>query len=183
MGADRPSLRAVLAALLVLSAALFAVGIVIERGATADTHGGLAASPSTEGSHSESGESGSSGESAGHPASSAIPEAGSALGESGNDANVMGLDLESPLFVGAAFLISLGLAFAVLRTRSPLVLWAVVAFAVAFGLLDLREASHQLDEGRPVIATVAIALLIIHPAIAVIAAWLAIAANRRTLPA
>jgi hypothetical protein len=189
MGADRLSLRAVLAALLVLSAALFAVGIVIERNAaTTETHPGPVASASSEGGHSEPGEGSTSGEGitagegAEHQAASAAPEA-SLVSEPGeSDAMILGVDLESPLFVGAAVLLSLGLAFAVLRTRNPVVPWAIAAFAVVFGLLDLREASHQLDEGRPGIATVAIILVAVHAAMALIAIRLAMVGERRVEP-
>ena len=100
-----------------------------------------------------------------------------------SDATVLGLDLESPLFVVAAILVSLGLALGVLRTRITIVLWAIAAFAVAFGILDLREAMHQVDEGRPVIAVVAIILLAMHAAMAIIAERLALMGDRQGQPA
>jgi hypothetical protein len=49
-------------------------------------------------------------------------------------------------------------------------------------VLDLREASHQLDEGSPLIATVAVALLVLHAAMAIIAVRLATVADRRGQP-
>lgn len=157
---DRLSLRAWLAGLLVISAALFFLGIYLERRVTSPAPP-VAVQPSPSG-HAE-GAGGEAGE-AGHseaPVASA-GEAGETPAQHAAESWPFGIDLEAPLLVGGAIIVSLLLALAVIRTTAPIVLVAVVGFAVLFAVLDLVEVSHQLGVSRTGLAAIAIILLALH---------------------
>lgn len=64
---------------------------------------------------------------------------------------------------------SLALAFAVVRTVSPLVLVAIVGFAVLYAVLDLFELSHQVAESRMALALFALLIATFHMAATLIA--------------
>ena len=169
MGTIRLPLRAWLAALLVASALLFFAGIYLERGTTA-TETPVATVPSghPEASPAEGG--GEAGE-AGHsdtPAASA-GGAGETDAEHAAEARPFGIDLESPFLVGGAIVISLVLALAILRIKSPLVPAAIVGFALLFMLFDLLEVSHQLSASRSGLVLIAGILAALHLVTAVLA--------------
>ena len=159
MGTIRLPLRAWLAALLVASALLFFAGIYLERGTTAtETPVSTVPSGNPEASPAEGG-----GE-AGHsdaPAASA-GGAGETDVEHAAEARPFGIDLESPILVGAAIVISLVLALAALRMTSPLVPVAIVGFALLVMLFDLLEVNHQLGASRSGIALIAGILAALH---------------------
>jgi FtsH-binding integral membrane protein len=163
---DRLSLRAWLAGLLVLSPALFLVGIALERRTTTD------ASPAAvqpEPSAHVEGEGGESGEGS-EAAHSAVPaEANETPEQHAAEILPLGIDLESPLLVGGAILVSLVLAVAVLRSTNPLIPTAIVGFAVLFGVLDLLELAHQIGESNTGIALMAALIAVVHGVIAIIA--------------
>lgn len=176
MGTDRLSLRAWLAVLLVASALLFFAGIYLERGTTAtEVPATVVPSSQPEASPTEGG--GEAGE-AGHseaPAASA-GAAGETATEHAAEARPFGIDLESPILVGSAIVISLVLAFAVLRTTSPLVPMAIAGFALLFVVFDLLEISHQVGASRGDLALIATILAVLH----VITALLAVRLVRRS---
>lgn len=176
MGTIRLSLRAWLAASLVASALLFFAGIYLERGTTAtETPVATVPSGNPEASPAEGG--GESGE-AGHsdaPAASA-GGAGETDAEHAAEARPFGIDLESPIPVGAAIVISLVLALAVLRMTYPLVPVAIAGFALLLMLFDLLEVNHQLGASRSGIALIAGILAALH----LVTAWLALVLLRQT---
>ena len=167
---DRLSLRAWLAGLLVISAALFFVGIYLERGVTSEAPP-VAVQPSpsvhVDGEGGEAGEAGRSEAPVGSGGG-----AGETPAEHAAESWPFGIDLEAPLLVGGAIIVSLLLAVAVLRTTAPIVLVAVVGFALLFAVLDLVEMSHQLGASRTGLAAIAITLLALHALAAAIAARL-----------
>lgn len=176
---DRLSLRAWLAVLLAISAALFFVGIYLERGVTSPVSPAAvlsSPSPDVEGANGEPGEAGHSAE----PSPSAS-EAGESAAEHAAETWPFGIDLESPLLVGGAILVSLLLAAAILRTTTALVPIAIVGFSLLFGILDLLEVSHQLGASRAGLAVIAAILMALHGMAALIAVRLL--ARQRSMPA
>jgi hypothetical protein len=147
MRTDRMSVRAWLAVLLVGSAMLFFVGIYIERGATTPSApAALAPSSQPVASQPAEGGAGEAGE-AGHSAEpSALAEVASAETAAERDAEwrPFGIDLESPLPVGAAIVASLVLAVAILVMASQLVPLAVVGFALLFAASTCSRSSIRL---------------------------------------
>lgn len=175
MGTIRLSLRAWLAALLVASALLFFAGIYLELGTTAtETPVATVPSGNPEASPAEGGGTGEAGHSDA-PAASA-GGAGETDAEHAAEARPFGIDLESPIPVGAAIVISLVLALAVLRMTYPLVPVAIVGFALLLTLFDLLEVNHQLGASRSGIALIAGILAALH----LVTAWLALVLLRRT---
>jgi len=172
MRTDRVSARAWLAALLVGSAVLFFIGIYIERGATTPStpaavapSGQAVSSQPAEGGAGEAGEAGHSAE----PAASAEVASGETAAEHNAEWRPFGLDLESPLPVGAAIVASLALAAAVLALTSQLVPLAIVGFALLFAVFDVLEVVHQSDVARPNLTAFALVLLVIHVAAGLLA--------------
>ena len=170
MRTDRMSVRAWLAILLVSSAALFFIGIYIERGPTSPSavgspSGQAGPSQPAEGGGGEAGEAGHSTE----PAASTEAAAGETGTEHNAEWRPFGIDLESPLPVGGAILASLALAAAVLVLRSRAVALAVLGFVILFGFFDLLEVAHQLDVARFNLAAIAVALLVVHVAAGLLA--------------
>jgi hypothetical protein len=168
MGTDRLSLRAWLAILLVASAVLFFAGIYLDRGTT-PTEAPAAVVPSSQPEVSPAEGGGEAGE-AGHSEAPASAEAaGETATEHAAEARPFGIDLESPILVGGAIVISLVLAFAILRTTSPLVLMTIIGFALLFTLFDVLEVSHQLGASRSELAVIAAILAALHIATALLA--------------
>ena len=123
--------------MLVISAAHFFVGIYPESGASTPA-GPVAVQPSAS-AHFE-GEGGEAGE-ASHseaPAASA-GEAGESTTQDAAETWPLGIDFEAPLLVGGAIVVSLILAFAVVRAMNPLIPAAIVGFSLLFAVLDLFE--------------------------------------------
>ena len=168
---NRRSLRAWLAVLLVASSALFFVGISLERGVTGPSVP-VAVQPSPSG-HVE-GEGGEAGE-VGHSEASAVPagETGESPAEHAGETWPLGIDLEAPILVGGAIVVSLLLALAVLRGTSAIAPVAIVGFLGLFGILDLLEVSHQLGASRVGLAAIAALVLVLHVVAGVVAIRLA----------
>jgi hypothetical protein len=145
----------VLAALLILSGVLFGIATTIERGEK-DEHAA-----------SEGGES--------HEHAEGTSEEGEAHFEEPSphdeesDESILGVDIESPLFVGLGVALTVVLAALVWLRPERGILWAVALFAVTFALLDLRELLHQVDEERTRLATLAGVIAAIHVSVAVLA--------------
>jgi hypothetical protein len=140
--------RILLAALLVVSAAIFFVGTRAETG-TGDAH-------ASERLHSETGESAEEHASEGHAAES--------------DATLFGVDLEATGFVVAAVVFSLVLAGLALWTRMRWVLLGIAVVALVFAVFDARELLHQIDESRTGIALAAGAAGLLHVGAGLVAA-------------
>lgn len=152
--------------LLVGSALLFFVGIYLERGDVAVEP--LAASaPSSPPEVSPAEDGGEAGHSDGPAASAETP--GETVEQHAGEARPFGIDLESPLPVGAAIVISLLLAGAVLLVKAPIVSVTIVVFALIFAAFDLLEVSHQLGSSRPGLALIAVVLVVLHVVLGLIA--------------
>ncbi len=172
------SLRALLITLLTASAALFAVGVAIERSQpthsaareATETHATTAA-PATE-THAAGGET--SGEAtAGEASSTEAPASQSAVTEVTSE-RVFGINPESIGLVIAAVLVSLLLALAVWRLPTARRLLLLVALiALAFGIFDIREAIHQVSESRTNLSVVAAIVAALHLAATAVAFALA----------
>jgi hypothetical protein len=165
IGVDR--LRGLLIALLVVSTALFAVGVIAER-SEADEHtepatAQVAETGEAEGTHEEGEEAGAGEQPAGEEAHDDDGEA------------LLGVDLESTPLVVLAVIAGLGLA-ALAATRFGRLLgflFAVCVIALAWAVLDIREVVHQLDDSRTGIAVVAAIVAALHLAAAAVSGRLA----------
>jgi hypothetical protein len=67
---------------------------------------------------------------------------------------LLGINLESPALLAVAVLLSLAMVVVALRGNSWM-LWAAAGAAAAFGVLDIREVVHQIEESRISIALLA----------------------------
>lgn len=165
------SLQRVTAALLVISAVLFVIGIGLERASPAgDVH--TEAPPvatQTTATHVENG----------NESAETQPQAtGSAPTTEAQGETTFGFNLENPWLVAAFALVSLALAAAVLRSGWPPLLLAVL-FGAGTAVLDGQEVLTQLGRGNSLIAGVAVLVAVAHVAVAVVAviAWAALRAN------
>lgn len=191
-------LRAILALLLVATAALFAVGTTIERSqrshtesaetksaeaptetaTTSSSETGTGTSSEANGEadaeQSENGETTTSPSSeadsgAGEAASGATETAASSEAHAESSERLFGVDPESVPAMIAAIAVSLGLAAAVWWRRERAWLWLTLAFGAVFAAGDIREVIHQLGESRNTVATIAAILIAAHLAVAVVA--------------
>ena len=119
------------AVLLVVTAALFAIGVAVESASGHDEAGEVASSlPGVEGS-------------AEHEAA----ERAEANGDHDeDDERVLGIDAESPLAVGVAVAVSIALAVALWWEQRRWVAAIVAVVALAFAVFDLGEVVHQARE-------------------------------------
>lgn len=157
-----------LAVLLVVGAALFAVGVAAERN-SGDQHSESPATVTTV--HNETSNPGAEGGSEGGNESTPHVEGSSseASGHSESSEKILGINTESTGLVAVTVLLSLALALlAIARPRRPIFL-VVVAFAGAFAVFDVVEAIHQINNSRPGIAAIAILLTLAHAAAALLA--------------
>jgi len=154
----RDSMRVALALLLVVSAGLFITGSILEQGHKEKTK-------STE-NGSETGAEDSAGST--HPETAKGSE------------RLFGLDLERPGIVAAASVVTVALAGLVLGWRDRRALWLVGLFAIAFAVLDIREAFHQSSESRASLVVLASILAAIHLTAAILAG--AAARRRQEVP-
>ena len=153
-----------IAAPIVVAVVLFVIGVSAETGE--DDHRDEPASEVVE--HSETGEVAEGEE-----------------GDAGDEAEerVLGVDVESPLLVIAAVVVSLLLAAVTWRrpTRGVLVLTGAVV--AAFAVLDLAEMAHQLDEDNTGLVFLAAAIAVLHAIAAGLAFRQATTAESERAPA
>jgi hypothetical protein len=174
--------RWLLPALLVVAAALFAVGVAAER---SDDHHDEPAAAAEPGSHEESegNEGADHDEAADASESTEQREAEAAGGNADEEAEegetLLGVNVESTAMVVLAVAVSVVLAVAVWWRRDRWLLWAVGVFALVFAVFDVAELVHQIRERRTGIAVIAAAIALLHLAAAVIAET---TASRRTVP-
>ena len=170
----KPStLSVVLGVLLVISAALFAVGVAVERSQPHREVVGHATQPEGSTTGSEAASPGESGVES--PAAHAAEGSGAVTREAGE--KILGINPESTALVVAALVGSLLLAFAALRVeRNAPILVVIAAAALVFAAFDLREVFFQVDRSRPGVATIAALVAALHVA----AAGAAIVLRRRT---
>lgn len=158
MAVDSRRARAFLAALLLASAALFAIGTAIERSGHSEP--ASAVSGEGEAGQSESGEGGH-------------VEGGRTEGTSSESHSeketLLGVDIEGLQFVTIGVLVSIGLAILAFRSNKPVLFFVVVLFALIFAVLDGKELFHQLDESRSGLTALAGVIALLHLSAAVIA--------------
>jgi hypothetical protein len=161
----RPSsrrLHRVIAILLVIAAGLFVVGVSAER--DEDTHHDEPGAEAVE--HNEASEmaEGAGAEGSDEGASAAAEAERNEGGE-----RVLGVDLESPVLVAGAVVVSLLLAGFVWRRPDRRLLIAIAAFTAGFAVFDIAEFTHQLDEDRTGLAVLAAILALLHAGIGALA--------------
>ena len=159
------------AALLVISAVIFALAIQLERSGesretpTASEH---SEAGETAGAPNEAGEAGEENEQTKGPHTEATE-----TGEGGKQAElIFGVNLENPLLVWGFVGISILLAVAVLRFGRPALLLALL-LAGGAALLDVREVFFQFGRANVLIASLAVLVALTHAAAAILAfmAW------------
>lgn len=89
--------------------------------------------------------------------------------EPGAAETVLGINPESPMLVTAAIVLSVLLAVALYLRPAPVVLAGATAFGLVFAIVDVLEILHQLQEHRPLLATIAAVATLFHLTIAVLA--------------
>ena len=140
--------RWLLAALLVASTALFAVGVSMER-SREDTHAEVrSASEASEPGHADESEA----------------------SESAEGERIAGVDVESDALLAVAVAVGLALAAAMLTRagEARAFLLAVAVMALLWAFLDAREVIHQLDESQTAVALVAAVVAALHLAVGVV---------------
>jgi hypothetical protein len=157
--------RRAIAVSLVAAAALFVVGVRAEG-----DEGDHTDEPTSEASESSEQQEGTEvgGEADEHDEAEAAAE-DDAGDEGETEERVLGLDLESPLLVGTAVVVSLLLAGLTWARRDRGLLLTVGVFAWAFALLDAAEVVHQLDEDNAALAALAAVIAALHAGVAVLA--------------
>ena len=159
--------RWLVGSLLIVAAALFAIGASVER--NNDVHRDETAVTTTIGEGTAPAE-GSEAAEAAEAAGNAEPAAShSEAGESANE-KVLGINLESTPLVVLAVIISLALAVATWRSNNKLLLLLTAAFAAVFAILDIAELVHQIDRSNAALAVLAALIAILHAGAAFLAA-------------
>jgi hypothetical protein len=146
--------RQAIAVLLVIAAGLLVIGVTTER--DEDTHSDESAAEAAE--HNEQDEAAET-----EAAERAESEA------EGDEAQVIGIDIESPLLITAAVVTSLLLAGLVWRRPDRRLLLVIAVVAAGFVVFDGAEVAHQLDEGRTGLAALAGVVAALHAAAAALA--------------
>ena len=191
-----------LAALLVVGAALFVIGVVTERRAVHRE-----ASAAVAASGQETGNEAAEGAATSVAAKAAAAETGneaaegaaatttshvetaveraangetSATGETGE--RLLGVNVESTPLVVLASIVALALAVAVVRWPRRVVFVVVAALAALWAVADVAEVVHQHREGRNGVAALAGAIAAVHVVIGALALAQAARAQRALAP-
>jgi len=159
--------RQAIAVLLIVAAGLFVVGVTSEND---DAHSDEPAVEASE--HNEATEAAEVREA--ESAERSTSEAAESTED--DEERVLGIDVESPLLVTAAVLVSLLLAALVWRRPDRRLLIVIAVVAAAFAVLDIAEVAHQLDEDNTGLALLAGLIAALHAAAAALAIHQAIAA-------
>ena len=155
------SLQRVTAALLVISAVLFVIGIGLE-------HASLAGDIHTEAPPVATQVTGTPVEN-GNESGEVHPQAtGSAPTSEAQGETTLGFNLENPWLVAGFALVSLVLAAGVLRFGWPALLLTFI-FGAGTAVLDVQVVLTQLGRGSSLIAGVAVLVAVTHVAVAVLA--------------
>ncbi len=100
----------------------------------------------------------------------ASPGPAMAAASTGGDEGFFGIDPEAAWLIVAAVVATLVLAAGALVWRRRILALAILLFAGAFALMDVREVLHQIGEGRTILIVLAAVLVVIHVVIAGLAA-------------
>lgn len=160
-----PMPRNVLIALLVVSAALFAVGVAVERSQPGHSESREATERATAAAASAAGEATNDGDAAaeGEERHAAEGTASEAAAAETSSEKVFGINPESTGLVVAAVVASLLLAFGVWRfPRAWQLLLLVALVCLAFAIFDIREAVHQAGEERAGLTVIAAIVAALH---------------------
>ena len=149
-------LRRIISILLLATAALFVLGVVIER---RDENHRESTERSVTAAHDESVEGGQEPES----------EAAHSSAHEDKETRVLGINPESTPLVVFAVAASVLLAILTWRSESRLLLTVVALVAAGFTVFDLAEVVHQLDESRGGLAFTAAVIAAGHAFIAALA--------------
>jgi hypothetical protein len=171
MNWSQKRLALLVALLLVTSAALFAVGVAIEKSEHHEENTAL----SPVGESGETSHADESGEQAGEANASESHASGETTAERQSE-KIAVIDPESWPLVGLAIAASLALAAGVYWRRGRWLL-AAVGFGILFAAADAREVVYQLDESNTTVATIAATLVALHLLVALVAA---VALTRRS---
>ncbi len=149
-------MRGLVMGLLILSTALYTVGITLERGGEKPATPAVQQQPGEgQAGHSETGEA------SGGAVTGSLPE-------TGRQETVLGINLESPGFIIAAILAAV-LLLVLLWLFQRLALWLVIVFAVSAALLDVLEVITQLNRANQGLALLALLVLIAHAGLGIAA--------------
>jgi hypothetical protein len=148
----------VAAVLFVVTAGLFVVGVSTEP----DVHD---ESSEVTDSHDEATDAEAEGEAHDEGAG----DAGAATHDEAEGETTLGIDVESPVSITAAVVVSLLLAGLLWARPTRAVGLAGVVVALGFAVLDIAEVAHQLDESRTGYALLAGAVAIGHAVAALLA--------------
>ena len=154
--------RILTATLLLVSAAAFAAGVALERGATSEESTSATTSTQPSSADGAASEASRTPAVAGESGAESGTESGAVHAAQGGSESLLGVNPESISLVVAAVLLSVLLAVLVLTVGSPLVAVAITATMVAFTALDVREIAHQLNESRPGVASLAAVVALLH---------------------
>jgi hypothetical protein len=172
MNRSQNRLASLVAAMLLVASALYAVGTAIEhsqRGKRHTEQKGAVPAPAKSGETSAeqkaNGEGSGSTETSPESPGEATPETG---GETHSE-KIAGVDPESWPLVGTVIAVSLLVAFGVYRRRSGWLVAAIV-LGLAFAAADVCELAHQLQESRTTVAMIAGASIALHLLVALGAA-------------
>lgn len=163
----------IIVGLIVISTALFVTGVALEQ-----SGGSGSAAPS---SQQETGQpvANSGDPDGGHEGSSSSSPAPSASAqETTHQETVLGLNLETPWFIGAFILGWLLLLGALLRFGRP-ALVALILAALAAMILDVAEVVHQSTEARSTLAVIAALVAAAHLVLAGLAVLALVQERRR----
>ena len=177
--------RLITACLLLASAAAFATGVALERSAiNSESHGAgqhgdrdagrhptaISATPaiaaavsSAEAAESMPGSDELSTSPQPDQSGTATAPIGTAppLPEASSE-RLLGINPEATGLVVIAVALSLLLATLIVTVESPLIALSVSATMLAFAALDLREVTHQVNEGRPGLSALAAGVALLH---------------------
>lgn len=151
----------ILVGVIVVATALFVTGVSLEKSKSHDDHG---PEPATQ-AEAEGSEEGAEAEEVQRRSESEGDE-----NDEGDEATLLGVDLESTPLIVLAVVVALCLAAATwIKPGSAALLLAVGLAMLAFAVLDVREVAHQLDESKDGVALLAALVALLHGVAAVIA--------------
>jgi hypothetical protein len=157
----RRRLRRTAAALLVVCAGLFIVGVTVEADTHVETN-----EPARD--HDEASEA--AGSESGHDEAAEAAGSDADHHESGEEEQVLGVDVESPGAVGLAVAASIALAVGLWIRKQRWLAIAAVGVAVVFAVFDVAEFAHQISESRTGLALLATVIAAGHLAASATAA-------------
>ena len=155
--------RWLLSALLVIGAALFAVGVAAERNSEDDHRDEPVATQVDEGEEAEPNDAAETAK------ETQADEAGDRHEQEEGGESVLGINAESTPLVVIGVGMSIAFAVLVWFRRDRWLLWTVAAFAALFTVFDVAEMLHQIDEDRTGIAVIAGVLAVVHASATLVA--------------